>query len=231
MPAKEINLPQLGKVKLYKRRGIKAIRMTLHSDGYIRVTLPKWLPYAAGIEFVKSKQDWISQHKRPKALLEEGQLIGKRHRLFFIKKKEADSTSSRLNDNSITVYYHEDYSPNHHQVQEAARKAALRALKKEAQELLPMRLRQLSLESGITYNLVKVMRLKARWGSCSSQKNITLSIFLVQLPWELIDYVIMHELIHTKVHNHGPDFWQEFGLYYDSPKKYRKMLKDYQPSI
>src|SRR5690606_36436720 len=99
--------------------------------------------------------------------------------------------------------------PAHPRVQKAAQAAAIRALRKEAETLLPQRLRTLAEQTGFTYNSVAVKQPKSRWGSCSHQKHITLNLFLMQLPWRLIDYVLLHELTHTKVMRHGPPFWAE----------------------
>lgn len=228
---KHVNLPEIGIVKLYKRKGVRSLRLTLHMDDYVRVTLPKWLPYKAGIDFAKSKKDWISLNRQQRTLLTDNQLIGKRHRLFFIPDPAALSISARVNVNSIRISYPNSYDIQGRTVQDAARIACLRALKKEAEELLPVRLRQLAIKGGFSYSSVNVRRLKSRWGSCNKSKVIVLSIFLTQLPWELIDYVILHELIHTQVLSHGPEFWEIFESHYPEPKNSRKLLRDYRPVI
>lgn len=80
-------------------------------------------------------------------------------------------------------------------------------LRKQAKEYLPQRLELLASKYGFSYNSVKITKSKGRWGSCSSKKNINLSLYLMKLPPYLIDYVILHELCHTKEMNHGPQFW------------------------
>ena len=53
----------------------------------------------------------------------------------------------------------------------------------------------------------------------------------MQLPWALIDYVLLHELSHTKALHHGPDFWKVFEAVLPGAKQRRKELKDFKPAI
>ncbi len=82
-----------------------------------------------------------------------------------------------------------------------------------AKEILIARLRQLADEYGFQYNKVSVRNQRTRWGSCGPGNNISLNIKLVCLPDELRDYVIIHELVHTRIHNHGPKFHAELDKY------------------
>lgn len=86
--------------------------------------------------------------------------------------------------------------------------AIIRALKKRASEYLPPLLQELSNISGLRYNKVKITGSRARWGSCSAAKSINLSCYLILLPPHLMEYVLLHELAHTKEMNHGPNFWE-----------------------
>lgn len=56
-------------------------------------------------------------------------------------------------------------------------------------------------------NSVSLRNMKTRWGSCASNGRISLSSRLLFAPPEILDYVIIHELAHTKVKSHGKRFW------------------------
>ncbi len=81
--------------------------------------------------------------------------------------------------------------------------------RKAAREILVRRLSELSKIHGLYCNRVYVRNQKTRWGSCSARKNISLNINLVRLPENLMDYAILHELVHTKIMDHSPRFWTE----------------------
>lgn len=231
MPSQQIDLPGIGTVKLYKHKKARAIRITIGSDSYVRVTLPRWLPYRAGIEFVQSKQAWIATHRKPAVPLAPGQAIGKAHRLYFLPSLQDQRISSRLRGSELRISHPADLAHTHASVQAAARRAALKALKLEAEALLPTRLEQLAMQHGFTYQSVVIKQLKSRWGSCNHKQDITLNCFLMQLPWDLIDYVLLHELVHTKVLHHGPDFWRLFESVLPSAKQRRKLMKTYQTAL
>ena len=77
----------------------------------------------------------------------------------------------------------------------------------EAKHKLIERLQHLAAEHCFTYNRVFIRNQKTRLGTCSNRNNISLNIKVSRLPEELMDYVILHELAHTRVKNHGNDFW------------------------
>ncbi len=78
-----------------------------------------------------------------------------------------------------------------------------------AREQLVARLEELARRHGFVYNRVFVRRQKTRWGSCSARRNISLNINIVRLPPELRDYILLHELMHTRFLNHSRRFWTE----------------------
>ncbi len=99
--------------------------------------------------------------------------------------------------------------------------------KEEAKKIIRTRLNELSEIHGFDFNRSFIRSQKTRWGSCSAKNNINLNIKLVNLPTELLDYVIIHELVHTKIKNHGQKFWLEMAKYYPDPKVIDKKLKNY----
>jgi predicted metal-dependent hydrolase len=80
-------------------------------------------------------------------------------------------------------------------------------LRRQAKLFLPKELERLAKEHGFRYKGVKIQKSKTRWGSCSSKAIINLSLYLMNLPSHLIEYVLLHELCHTLQMNHGPAFW------------------------
>lgn len=227
MAMRSFSVPDIGTVYIYKRRGSRNIRLSVNSDGKIRVNLPLWLPYKAGIGFALQKKSWLNQQQ--KQLLEDGQPIGKTHTLQLVLEDERNKIATRLKPSEALVYYGAGASKA--EVQEAAQKVAKRALLYQAEELLPGRLADLATLYGLSYRALNCRHLKSRWGSCSSHKDITLNYYLMQLPWALIDYVLVHELAHTKEMNHSPKFWQIVEECLPDYKLLRKELRGFQPSV
>ncbi len=97
----------------------------------------------------------------------------------------------------------------------------------EAQTLLTTRLQQLAENNGFSYNRVLIRNQKTRWGSCSSKNNISLNMKLVRLPDELTDYVILHELVHTRKKDHSKVFWAEMDKLVGNGKEMASRLKSH----
>ena len=97
--------------------------------------------------------------------------------------------------------------------------------KAEAGEKITDRLHQLAEIHGFTCNKVTIRQQKTRWGSCSPKNTISLNIKLALLPLELSDYVILHELVHTRIHNHSRRFWVELDKYVQNSKAVAKQLR------
>jgi len=97
--------------------------------------------------------------------------------------------------------------------------------KRAAKLMLTKKLFNLAEQNGFTVNKVSIRNQKTRWGSCSSLNNINLNIKLARLPEELVDYVLFHELVHTKIKNHSKVFWAELDYYVGDAKKLDKKLK------
>jgi predicted metal-dependent hydrolase len=231
MAQKTVFVPEIGELILSKRRGTTHIRLSINAAGKVRVGLPYWAPYQAGVAFAKSKADWISKNRSSHStqILKEGDLIGKSHRLNFIQKPNQKSTTVKINTNTILISSPLEF--NHPEVQKRTISASEKALKAEAEHLLPQRLQSLAKKHNFSYKNVQIKKLTSRWGSCSSHKVITLSYYLMQLPWHLIDYVIVHELVHTRQMHHGKEFWDDFKKIMPNAKLLQKEIKTYKPLV
>lgn len=229
MSQKKVLIPGIGEVILAKRRGATHLRLSVTAKGTVRVGLPYWTPYAVGIAFAKDRADWVAKQlaKHTTSDFKDGDQIGKAHRLQILHNPSLKSPTSRLTRTEIRVS--SPHTSDHPATQAKVIAAANKALKQEAETLLPQRLAQLATQHGYNYSSVRVRSLTSRWGSCSTKKVITLSYFLVQLPWNLVDYVLLHELVHTKHMNHGPNFWNELESALPGAKSLRKQVNMHKP--
>jgi len=233
MASKDFVLEDGLPVTVYKRRGNRHLRLTVAPSGKVRVSIPAWTPYRAGLEFAKTRQNWIRERMmstRP-APLQPGQAVGKAHHLRFVPRADATRPGGRLSETLITINHSPADDFGNHAVQQAAHRACIRALRRQAENLLPQRLANLATTYGFTYTDVKVKHLKSRWGSCDQQGRIVLNLYLMQLPWELIDYVLLHELTHTRVLKHGPEFWHAMAEILPAAPNRKKNLRNYQPAL
>jgi predicted metal-dependent hydrolase len=232
MAVKQFDVPGIGPVYVYKRSGVRNLRLTIRSDGSVRVTIPAWSPYVTGVNFARSRAEWIRKHAiQPSAGLSDGQPIGKSHRLKFVPTASIAKPATRIRQNEVVVSYPLALAVEHELVQKMATAASLRALKLQASHLLPQRLEVLAQRHGFTYTSVTIKNLKSRWGSCDQNRNITLNLFLMQLPWHLIDYVLLHELVHTRVMRHGPPFWSAMAAVEPRTQSLRREIKAYKTTL
>lgn len=230
MSVKEIELDGIGPVSFYKRRGVRSVRISITHRGKVRVSLPTWAPYSAGIDFVESRKDWILAEMPVSRIIAQGMTIGKAHHITF-ESSTGMTPTGRITGNQIRVLLPIGMAWDGAEAQKVAGSTAIRALKKEARMLLPHRIKTLAEQHNFTFTDLTIKQLTGRWGSCSEKKEITLNCFLMQLPWELIDYVILHELVHTRVMAHGPVFWAEMESVLPRVQRLRKDIKTHKPVL
>lgn len=232
MPQKIFTIAGVGDVTVVKRRRSKNLRISISPAGNVRVSIPQWTPYITGVRFAKSRADWINQHLENVGVtaLFDGCLIGKRHELKFTNTVgRRESICTRVSNNVILVSTNLPW--NSTEVQQSALKACERSLRDEAKQALPKRVATLASLYGFHYSDVKISKLSSRWGSCSSRGVLTLSYFLIQLPQEMIDYVILHELVHTQHMHHGKIFWDTLSKILPDARQMKKSIHNYKPRV
>lgn len=231
MAFKEFPLDEQGSVKIYKHRASRSLRLSIAPSGAVRVTIPTWAPYSAGLTFAKNRLDWIRQQRPASSpTFSEGMQIGKAHRLRYVSA-DVETVAARVRQTEVIVTYPLTMSVQHLEVQKAVTRASIRAMRIQAERLLPRRLEELAAQHGFEYKSVSVRSLKSRWGSCDQSKNIVLNLYLIQLPWQLIDYVLLHELTHTVVMQHGPKFWTAMEEVEPQVKRLRKDIRSHNPIL
>jgi len=107
----------------------------------------------------------------------------------------------------------------------------LKFTEKESAEKILKRFEGLAKRSDFTYNSVVLRENKTSWGSCSPGNDIRLNIKLARLPDKLIDYVIMHELVHTRIKDHRKGFWDSLSGFIPEARELDRVLRRYQPGF
>lgn len=231
MPSKQFSIAGIGDVSIIKRAGNRNLRLSIKPDGAVVVTIPSWATYNSGVRFAESRREWIVEQRPVKSLLEDGQPVGKYHHLQLSPTKGLQAPKTLVSKTAVIVRYPQTWQATDAPVQAAAEAACIRALRAQANQLLPQRLAQLAEQHGFTFSDVRIKRLKGRWGSCDQHQNIVLNLFLMQLSWECIDYVLLHELTHTKILRHGPPFWTAMQELVPNLTSIRKQMRTHQPVL
>lgn len=101
----------------------------------------------------------------------------------------------------------------------------IKALKKKAKEILPKKTEYYASLMNIEYGRITITSAKRRFGSCSSEGNISYSYRLMLYPEEAIDYVVVHELAHRREMNHSSAFYKIVASVLPDFKSRKALLK------
>ena len=208
---------KIGEVQYLKKKGIKRVSIVVKPFRNVVVTVPYAVSYSDAERFVMQKTEWIEKAKGKMAKLESKKTVfsetasfsTKTRTLLFMKHNLASSKlTAKISDDKIIITVPESVEIESLSVQNFVAKAIEQAWVLEAKDLLPRRIVMLAEKYGFKFNKLAIKKIRSRWGSCSSANNINLSVYLMNIPDNLIDYVILHELCHTVEKNHGPKFWK-----------------------
>jgi predicted metal-dependent hydrolase len=78
----------------------------------------------------------------------------------------------------------------------------------QAKQVLTEQAARYACSTGLSYKKINITGAQKRWGSCSSSGNLNFSWRLVMAPMEVVEYVIVHELVHLREQNHSARFWK-----------------------
>jgi predicted metal-dependent hydrolase len=225
----------IGNVAFVKNDRARSLRITVKPNHDVKVTIPKNVSLTNAFRFVEEKRDWIQKslekvktHEQKYTSFKPGVDFSTRsHKLEYVLQPGSELIA-RVGKGLIRIFYsleEQVLSPNG---QAFVRKAVEYALRKEAKLFLPERTKYLAEKFEFQFSVVRVKNLKSRWGSCSTTNNINLNIHLMRLPDYLVDYVILHELVHTVHKNHGKQFWQALDRVSGNARLLAKEMKNYR---
>lgn len=97
----------------------------------------------------------------------------------------------------------------------------------QAEEKIIPRIKRFADQLGVQYKKINIREMKHKWGSCTPKNNINFNWRLIKSPTFVIDYVIIHELVHLIISDHSPEFWHMVSIQQPNYKKAKEWLRQY----
>lgn len=218
---------KIGEVELRTRRGYGKIMLSIKSDGVVDIlidpmALGEFYPNIAtkhlnNILRLQKEANEVLSENEPTTKIAIGDRIDCCNFQILVEVNPSlptnYSTAKRIDD-TWHLMLSDGMDLDDEYVQKYLKKVIKDILTVEARYYLTRRILMLSTKTGLKYSSVKINSAKQRWGSCSSQKAINLSCYLMLLSEDLIDYIIVHELCHTVEMNHSARFKALWYGYY-----------------
>lgn len=228
------NDSEFGEIVVHKRRGSRNVSIKMGTDGRLVATAPFYTPLLFIKQVVHTSRGELRKliaGTTPTAQYQHGQRIGKHHSLAVVPTGMVKKPAVKIERHTLLVYLPATAAITSNDIQQLIRDTVTTVLRREAKTYLPGRLAALAREHGFSYERVRFSHASGRWGSCSSAGTISLNIALMKLADELIDYVLIHELCHTRHMNHSPAFWREVEQYDPHFRLHRRQIKRETPSV
>jgi len=214
------------------RTSERARRYTLKiSGGHIIAVMPLRGSESSMLNFIEEKRTSLikalQKHPATPKFDESSELITQTFRLHIFRTDRRNFYLT-LHDGILHIACPLSIDFEEEKIQNILRDMIGKALRHEANKMLPKRLKELAEQYNFTYTDVKITKSKSNWGSCSVRKSINLSRSLMLLPRHLSDYVLLHELCHTIEMSHNERFWALMDkVTNNQAKALRKELKSY----
>jgi len=212
-------------LKRSKRRR-KTISLQIKEDGNIVIYAPYHTPKGEIEKFLDKNQSWIfkklsekerSTRKAEKAFL-PGETFFYLGELYPLDIQEANHKGSPLKLSFGKFILDKDRIGE-------ARNLFIKWYKKEAEENLTGRVNYYSHRLQLFPKGVKITSAKYRWGSCSRDNRLSFSWRMIMVPLSVIDYILIHELVHIKERNHSQKFWSYLESILPEYREHKLWLK------
>ncbi len=227
MPGKVVQFEKIRGVTFFRNRRSKSVKISVKPDKSVLVSYPFYCSSREVAAFIDNNESWIlaqqkKMEQRRDKLSSDSKIETKLHTVQFLQGNNFD-VSTKENRINITVPDFESEKS-----QKFIEEVLIQIYRVEAKKLLPPKLDKLSSEFGFRYNKVTIRNNKRNWGSCSNKNNISLNLQMMKLPDELIDYILLHELVHTEIKNHGAGFWEKLNsITNNRARELAKQVKQY----
>jgi predicted metal-dependent hydrolase len=208
---------------LVRRRGRRGVGLKVDETG-LTVSAPSTMPLARIEALVRESERWVVRkiaewrsRQVPAATWHDGSPLPYLGRNLILRTATgARAVALRADDELRVTARNADEAE--------VKRAVIAWYKRTAHAHLSERVQALATAAGIAPPRILLSSAMARWGSCNSRREVRLAWRLVKAPWELVDYVICHELAHLRQMNHSPAFWAEVARQCPDYRRLREEL-------
>ena len=196
----------------------------LRPDGDARLVIPRRGSEAEGLRFLERSEEWllkrVAQWRARSASRQpwrDGTRFLFRGEEVILRVEQTEKGAHLRFADQVVALSHElpDY-----------RETIYKYLRRIAENELPVRTRELAVAHEITVKRVTVRDQKTRWGSCSARGTISLNWRLIHAPAFVVDYLIIHELMHRREMNHSKRYWNLVAAAFPEYQRAEKWLKN-----
>jgi predicted metal-dependent hydrolase len=218
------------------RRSFRArrVRLEISQRNGLVIIVPHSYPAGRLTGLIKSKERWISWHltrlsryqpPQPPEKLQTGDTVPYLgYDLELVKQENHHGKEVVLLGNKLWVS--PDLFSN-----SLLEKNLEQWYRSEAARLINDMANSLSSQMGVSYQRIVIRGQKTRWGSCSRKKNLSFNWKLIMAPQPVVEYVIIHELLHIKEMNHSKKFWQLVAQNCPDWRQHKKWLKEHETDL
>jgi predicted metal-dependent hydrolase len=210
-----------------KRR--KTISLQISGQSELIIAAPYFTPVAEINRFVQEKQNWIHktiQKRKEDSIKNKSKEYITGEMFYYLGESFPLETFFEKNERKGLVFWGNRFYLNTADAAEKGISYFVSWYKKKAKQHLRQRVDFFSRELNLREKSVKITSAEKRWGSCSAEDNLSFSFRLIMAPPAIIDYVIVHELMHIKEKNHSTAFWKLIEAVMPEYKIHRRWLKD-----
>ena len=191
-------------IEFVRVRRARRYILRVRPDGTLRVTVPRGGSRRKAEQFVHKHQRWISRERdrvrtehAPREWADGSEILLRGDAVRITVEPRGDAMTVRYGDRALAI-----------DAAQSVRPAVEDDLKQLARTELVLRLQELAAAHDLEPGSVSIRNQRSRWGSCARNGNIALNFRLVQMPADVRDYVLLHELMHIRQQNHSRRFWK-----------------------
>ena len=211
------------------RKRKKTISLQIRDEAQVIISAPYFTNDKEINRFVEEKQTWINKtilKRKENSLKNIAKEYNSGEYFFYLGQPYPLEVFFEPFENAGVVFWNNRFYLNAQENKDLKKHYFVSWYKKKARDFIHQRVDYFSRMLKLQPENIRITSAESRWGSCSGDNNLAFSFRLIMAPPVVIDYVIVHELMHIKEKNHSPKFWLHVEAVMPEYRKHRRWLKD-----